>query len=131
MRGFLLMKPHKTILYIEDDPDLIQLVSMILRREGFEVFGVTDSRMANEIVRKRKPEIILLDLMLPEIDGWQIYKHIKADQETRKIPVIIITARSQPAEQALGKFISGAAGYLCKPFQPDELIKTIQQVSRV
>jgi CheY-like chemotaxis protein len=127
MRGSKKMKGSK-IVYIEDDKDLIDLVSMILKPHGYDVLGSTDGHEGLDLIRIQKPDLILLDLMIPDLSGWEIYKIISADPNTENIPVIIITAKSQPIDQVLGTHIAKVEGYICKPFMPSELIERVEQI---
>ena len=87
------------IVYIEDDVEMIDLVSLILSRRGFEVKGAHGGRHGLDMVAKENPDLVLLDLMMPDLDGWDVYQQIKADENTRHIPVIVITAKAQPIDR--------------------------------
>lgn len=123
------VKPQN-IIYIEDDPEMIDLVSMILLRRGFSVKGANGGRQGLEMVEKQLPDLILLDLMMPDLDGWDLYHHLKANENTRNIPVIVITAKSQPIDRVLGLHIAKVDAYICKPFRPEELLDSIEEVIR-
>jgi two-component system response regulator VicR len=116
------------VIYIEDDPEMIELVSLILKRRGIEVTGAHGGRKGLEIAKETLPDLILLDLMMPDLDGWDVYHQLKADKTTESIPVIIITAKSQTIDQVLGLQIAHVNAYVCKPFRPQELIDTIEKV---
>ncbi len=118
----------RSILYIEDDPEMIDLVSMILSRRGYSVKGAHGGRHGLDLITAEKPELILLDLMMPDIDGWDVYQQIKGNPDTRDIPVIVITAKSQTIDKVLGLHIAGVDDYLCKPFHPQELWDSIDRV---
>jgi CheY-like chemotaxis protein len=94
------------LLYIEDDPEMIDLVSMILSRRGFKIKGASGGRKALEQIRSQKPDLILLDLMMPDMDGWEVYQQLKSTNETKNIPVIVITAKAQPVDRVLGLHIA-------------------------
>lgn len=121
------MDSHKSIVYVEDDRDLINLVSLILKRRGIEVIGVSNPHSALDTILEVKPRVILLDLMMPEVDGWEIYHNLKNRPETSGIPVIIVSAKAQPIDQVLGLQVAKVDGYICKPFQPEQLISTVEQ----
>jgi DNA-binding response OmpR family regulator len=121
----------KKIVYIEDDPELVTLVAMILEQHGFEVFGATDGRQGLELVLDKKPDLVLLDLMIPELSGWDVYKQLEADKITRDIPVIVITAKSQPIDKVVGLHVAKVDDYLCKPFIPSQLIASIEKVMKL
>ena len=121
------MDSHKLIVYVEDDRDLINLVSLILKRRGIEVIGVSNPHSALDTILEVKPRVILLDLMMPEVDGWEIYHNLKNRPETSGIPVIIVSAKAQPIDQVLGLQVAKVDGYICKPFQPEQLISAVEQ----
>lgn len=116
------------ILCIEDEPDMIDLIRLILTQRGYEVRGAEGGREGLEIIRGEHPDLVLLDLMMPEMDGWEVYQQMKADPETRNIPVIVITAKSQSIDKVLGLQIARADDYLVKPFSPQELLASVERV---
>lgn len=119
---------RKKIVCIEDEPEMIDLVRLILGRRGFELIGAIGGREGLEIVRRVKPDLVLLDLMMPDMDGWEIYQHMKADEELRHIPVIIVTAKAQSIDKVLGLHIAKVDDYITKPFGPQELIESVNRV---
>jgi len=123
------MQPQK-ILYIEDDPEMIDLITLILNRPGVSVKGAHGGREGLEAIDQEKPDILLLDLMMPDMDGWEVYQQLKAGSETSDIPVIIITAKTQNIDKVLGLHIAHVDDYICKPFRPQELIDSIQRVMK-
>ncbi|MCS7177945.1 MAG: response regulator [Anaerolineae bacterium] len=119
---------RKKIVCIEDEPEMIDLVRLILGRRGFELIGVVGGREGLEMVRQVKPDLVLLDLMMPDMDGWEVYQHMKADEELRHIPVIIVTAKAQSIDKVLGLHIAKVDDYITKPFGPQELIDSVNRV---
>lgn len=119
---------RKKIVCIEDEPEMIDLIRLILGRRGFELIGAVGGREGLETVRQVKPDLVLLDLMMPDMDGWEIYQHMKADQELRNIPVIIVTAKAQSIDKVLGLHIAKVDDYITKPFGPQELIESVNRV---
>lgn len=119
---------RKKIVCIEDEPEMIDLVRLILGRRGFELIGAVGGREGLETVRRVKPDLVLLDLMMPDMDGWEIYQHMKADEELRNIPVIIVTAKAQSIDKVLGLHIAKVDDYITKPFGPQELIESVNRV---
>ncbi len=117
-----------SILYIEDDPEMIDLVSLILTRQGYQVAGANGGRKGLEQAQSTLPDLVLLDLMMPDMDGWDVYHQLKSVEGTRNIPVIIITARSQTIDQVLAKQIAKVDDYIIKPFRPGELIESVKKV---
>ena len=122
-----MMNSPKIIVYVEDDRDLINLVSLILKKRGFEIIGVSNPHSALDTILDVQPSLILLDLMMPEVDGWEIYHNLKNRNETTNIPVIVISAKAQPIDQVLGLNIAKVDGYICKPFRPEQLISTVER----
>ena len=119
---------HKTVVYIEDDPEMIDLVTLIVGRRGFTIKGAHGGREGLDLVQKEPPDLILLDLMMPDLDGWDVYKLLKANEGTRSVPVIIITAKSQAIDRILGLHIAKVDDYISKPFRPQELLDSIEKV---
>jgi len=110
--------PNKLILCIEDEPEMIDLIRLILNRHGFEIRGANGGKEGLEIIRKDHPDLVLLDLMMPDMDGWEVYQQMKADDVTKNIPVIVVTARAQSIEKVLGLHIAKVDDYIVKPFSP-------------
>ncbi|HOD05091.1 MAG TPA: response regulator [Anaerolineaceae bacterium] len=120
--------PRPLIVYIEDDAEMIDLVTLILSRRGFEVKGAHGGRQGLDLVQKEMPALILLDLMMPDIDGWDVYHQLKANDATRTIPVIVITAKAQAIDRVLGLHIAKVDDYISKPFRPQELLDSVERV---
>jgi two-component system response regulator VicR len=123
-----LNKPTKRLAYIEDEAEMIDLVRMILGRRGYTILGATGGREGLELVRKEQPDLVLLDLMMPDMDGWDVYHQIKSEETTRHIPVIVITAKAQNIDKVLGLRIAKVEDYISKPFSPQELLERVEQV---
>lgn len=121
----------KKIVYIEDDLEMIDLVKMILNRKGFDLIGAHGGRQGLDIIEKENPDLILLDLMMPDVDGWDVYHQLKADEITKHIPVIVITAKAQAIDRVLGLQIAKVDDYISKPFRPQELVESIEKVFKV
>ena len=118
----------RTVVYIEDDLEMIDLVSLILNRKGYQVKGAQGGRNGLDMVIQDLPDLILLDLMMPGMDGWEVYQQIKANEKTRHIPVIIITAKAQDIDKVLGLHIAKVDAYICKPFRPQELLESVDRI---
>ena len=118
----------RRIVCIEDEPEMINLIQLILERKGFEVIGADGGKSGLDTVRSEKPDLILLDLMMPDMDGWEVYQKLKADEVARDIPVIVVTAKAQSIDKVLGLHIAKVDDYIPKPFSPQELLDSIQQV---
>lgn len=118
----------KRVVCIEDEPEMIDLVSLILGRKGFTVIGANGGIEGLEVVRKEKPDLILLDLMMPDMDGWEVYQQIKADDDLRGIPVVVVTAKAQSIDKVLGLHIAKVDDYITKPFGPQELLESVEKI---
>ncbi len=118
---------QKHILCIEDEPEMIDLIRLILGRRGFEVSGATGGKAGLEAVREERPDLVLLDLMRPDMDGWEVYQQMKADESTRHIPVIVVTAKAQSIDKVLGLHIATVDDYIAKPFSPQELLSSVEK----
>lgn len=122
------MEMKRRVLYIEDEPEMIELIRLILARRGFEVTGAVGGQEGLEAVRKGIPDLVLLDLMMPDLDGWDVYQQMKADPATQKIPVIVVTAKAQSIDKVLGLHIAKVDDYISKPFSPSELVESVEKV---
>jgi two-component system response regulator VicR len=118
----------KVILCIEDEQEMIDLIRLILSRRGFEIQGANGGKEGLEMVRKNHPDLVLLDLMMPEMDGWEVYQQMKADESTKDIPVIVVTAKAQSIDKVLGLHIAKVDDYIAKPFSPQELLASVDTV---
>jgi DNA-binding response OmpR family regulator len=123
-----LNKQSKRLAYIEDETEMIDLVRLILGRQGFTVLGANGGREGLDLVRKELPDLVLLDLMMPDMDGWDVYHQIKSEELTRDIPVIVITAKAQDIDKTLGLRVAKVEDYISKPFSPQELVERIELV---
>lgn len=121
-------KTVKQILCIEDEPEMIDLIRLILGRRGFDVQGAGGGAEGLRMVRETHPDLVLLDLMMPDMDGWEVYQQMKADEATRNIPVIVVTAKAQNIDKVLGLHIAKVDDYIAKPFSPQELLNSVEKV---
>jgi DNA-binding response OmpR family regulator len=117
------------ILSIEDDPEMRGLIQLIFERQGHRVIGVKQGDFGLEFLRSLKPDVLLLDLMLPDIDGWEIYQQMKVDKELSKIPVIIVSARNREQDAAAGYKVVGKDRFIEKPFEVQQLINAVNEVA--
>jgi len=118
----------KRILCIEDETEMIDLMRLILGRRGFEVHGAPGGVEGLKMVRELHPDLVLLDLMMPVMDGWEVYQQMRADETTRDIPVIVVTAKAQNIDKVLGLHVAKVDDYLAKPFSPQELLESVEKV---
>ena len=114
-------------VYVEADSDLVELVRLILGRRGLSVAAAgTDEGLSS--VRRSRPDVVLLEPSVPDGDGWELYRQLRADPETRDIPVIVVTGRAGGVDQVLGMHLAGVDGYVTKPFRPQELVRSVRRV---
>ena len=118
----------KTILCVEDEPEMIDLIRLILSRRGYIVQGAPGGVEGIRMIREHHPDLVLLDLMMPDMDGWEVYQQMKADQAMREIPVIVVTAKAQNIDKVLGLHIAKVDDYIAKPFSPQELMDSVDKV---
>jgi DNA-binding response OmpR family regulator len=118
----------KRVLCIEDQSQMIDLLCLVLQRADCEVIGALGGKAGLEQARALQPDLILLDLMMPELDGWEVFRQLKADPVTQHIPVIVVSARSEGVDQVLGLRIAEADDYITKPFGPMELLERVNRV---
>ena len=116
-----------TILVADDEEDLRELVTYRLTRSGYKVIGAGDGLQALELAAERTPDLMVLDVMMPKLDGYELTRRVRAEAALRSIPVILLTARSQESDIDRG-FEVGADDYLKKPFNPDELVARVRAV---
>ena len=110
---------------------MIDLVKLILQRANVEFVGTVGGRDGLNRVRQLKSDLVLLDLMMADVDGWELYREMKADDDLSKIPVIIITAKAQSIDRVLGLHIAKVDDYITKPFGPQQLLDSVNAVSGV
>jgi len=118
----------KRVVCIEDEPEMIDLVRLILGRRGFEVVGANGGLEGLALVASVKPDLVLLDLMMPDMDGWEVYQRMKSDEALRDIPVVVVTAKAQSIDKVLGLHIAKVDDYITKPFGPQELLESVEKI---
>jgi two-component system alkaline phosphatase synthesis response regulator PhoP len=121
--------PKKKILVVDDERDIVDLVTYNLEREGYETISAYEGYAALELIKKNKPGMVILDLMLPGIDGLEICRYLRKNTLTEKLPVIMLTAKSEAIDRIVGLEI-GADDYLTKPFHVRELLARVRAVFR-
>jgi two-component system, OmpR family, phosphate regulon response regulator PhoB len=119
----------KRILIVDDEPDVTELVSYHLRGKGFDVETVNDPTRSIGVARTFLPDLVILDVMMPEINGHQICRMLRADQKLKAVPVLFLTAKAEEGDRIQGLEI-GADDYVCKPFSPKELVLRVQSILR-
>ena len=117
----------KKILVVDDEPDIVNMLKMRLEASGYEVIIAGDGNTAYNKAKSDSPDLIILDLMLPDMDGYQVCRLLKFDVKYQRIPIIMLTAKSQKEDKTWGEK-AGADFYLTKPFEPQELLDKIQEL---
>jgi two-component system phosphate regulon response regulator PhoB len=116
-----------TVLVVDDEPDIARILGFHLKKEGYQVVTAADGRAAVEEAQRHRPDLVILDLMLPELSGMEVLKVLRGDEVTRKIPVILLTAKKDELDRVLG-FELGADDYVTKPFSPREVVLRVRAV---
>jgi two-component system, OmpR family, phosphate regulon response regulator PhoB len=116
-----------TVLVVEDDELVADVVRINLEAEGFTVVHAPNGAAALATIAQQRPDLVLLDVMMPEIDGWTVLTRLRDDPQTAKLPVIMLTAKSMPADQVRG-YNLGANGYVPKPFAAPDLVEKVRAV---
>ncbi len=119
----------KSIVLIEDEPDIQEIIAYNLQREGYHVHGALSGEEGLKLIEQKKPDLILLDLMLPGIDGLEVCRQVRADAQSANTPVIMVSAKGEESDVVLGLGL-GADDYISKPFSPKELIARVKAVIR-
>jgi len=117
------------ILVVDDDKQIVRLVKAYLEQSGFQVFTAYDGSIALHVIRRERPDLVVLDLMLPDQDGWDITRTIRADPNLADTPIIMLTARIEDADKIVGLEL-GADDYITKPFNPREVVARVRAVLR-
>ena len=115
------------MLVIDDERSIRMLCRVNLAASGMKVYEASDGRQGLELARRERPDLVLLDVMMPELDGWSVARELAADDETRDIPIIFLTARADPADRRLGEQLGGV-GYVIKPFDPVTIGDFVEEV---
>lgn len=118
---------QKVVVYIEDEPELIDLLRLILSNEKLVLEHALDGRKGLELVHQLKPDLVILDLMLPDIEGWDIFQAMQEDTSLKDIPVVVITVRTEGLMEGVWPQVQQLAGYLVKPFTVQDLREVVGQ----
>lgn len=119
---------RKTVVYIEDEPELIDLLRLILREDKINLRAALSGREGLDLVRQLKPDLVLLDLMLPDIEGWEIFRELQAAEALCDIPVIVVTVRTEGLIEGVWPQVKQLAGYLVKPFTVHDMRAAVEHV---
>jgi two-component system alkaline phosphatase synthesis response regulator PhoP len=120
---------HKKILIVEDERDILQLVKLYLEKEGFRTVAATTGTEGLKLVKSDKPDLMVLDLMLPEMDGLEVCKRVRSAPETATLPIIMLTAKAEESDTIIGLEL-GADDYVTKPFSPKTLVARVKALFR-
>ncbi|MBN1289147.1 MAG: response regulator [Actinobacteria bacterium] len=118
--------PRK-VLIVDDDPSISKLLSIALSSEGYEVYEALNGIKGYKVARREKPDIVLLDIMMPDVDGFEVFRRIKLDPTTNRIPVLFVSAKSSREDVRKGLSM-GAEGYITKPFKISCLLDKVNEV---
>jgi len=121
------MPDKKKILVIEDEPEFRMMLRVRLEANGYEVAEAEDGAVGLEMARKTEPDLIILDIMLPKMDGYKVARLLKFDEKHRHIPIVMLTARSQQNDREIGAEV-GCDAYLVKPCKPEEMLKIVTRL---
>ena len=116
------------VVCIDDAQEMVDLVTLILRRQGIQVTGAIGGRQGLKEIAEVKPDLVLIDLSMPEMDGWEVYQSMQANAGMKDIPVIIVTAKSESIDKALGLRVAHVDDYVTKPFSPEQLVESVNRV---
>jgi DNA-binding response OmpR family regulator len=117
----------RVVVYIEDEPELVDLLRLILKNDEIVLKEALEGREGLELIRQLKPDLVLLDLMLPDIEGWDIFWAMQQDAALKNIPVIVITVRTEGLVEGFWPQVQQLAGYLVKPFTVQELREVVDR----
>jgi DNA-binding response OmpR family regulator len=117
------------VLIVDDDPDILRLVTYNMGQAGFEVITASTGRKALEMVHNQTPDLVILDIMLPDVDGMEVCRILRQQDSTRKLPIVMLTARGEEIDRVVG-FELGADDYVSKPFSPRELVLRVKSILR-
>lgn len=118
---------NKKIIIVDDEPDILKTMGIFLKSESFDVITALDGIEALEVIKKEKPDLVILDIMLPKMDGYKICRLLKFDERYKKIPIVIFTARAQEMDEKKAMEVKADA-YITKPFQPEVLLKKVKEL---
>jgi CheY-like chemotaxis protein len=116
------------VLCIDDEPGVVELITLILKPQNIQVEGANSGPEGLDIMRQNPPDAVLLDIMMPDMDGWEVYRQMKEDDKLKDIPVIIVTARNSSFEEIIARERAGVNDYVTKPFVPNDLRSSLSKV---
>jgi len=116
------------IMVVDDEPDLLEVVKLILESDGYQVVTASSGQDALNRIEKDMPDLVLLDIIMPRMDGWEVFSRIKSNPKTTDIPVIMLTAKDQRIDKLIGLHVVRVNDYITKPFGRAELLERIKRV---
>ncbi len=116
------------IMIVDDEPDLLEVVKLILESDGYQVVTANGGQEALDKMEKEMPDLVLLDIIMPKMDGWEVFSRIKGNPKTHEIPVIMLTAKDQRIDKLIGLHVVRVDDYITKPFGRSELLERIKRV---
>jgi two-component system, OmpR family, alkaline phosphatase synthesis response regulator PhoP len=119
----------ETILVVDDESNIVELAALYLEQEGFRVLSAADGASALEMIARQPPALLVLDLMLPEVDGWEVCRQVRSGRAAPDLPIIMLTARDDDVDKIVGLEL-GADDYVTKPFNPRELVARVKAILR-
>jgi two-component system, OmpR family, response regulator VicR len=117
-----------TIMVVDDEPDLLEVVKLILESDGYQVVTANGGQEALDKIERVMPGLVLLDIIMPKMDGWEVFSRIKGNPKTHDIPVIMLTAKDQRIDKLIGLHVVRVDDYITKPFGRSELLERIKRV---
>jgi DNA-binding response OmpR family regulator len=117
----------KKILVVDDEDDILHFLELVLREKGYEVVTASGGHEALTQAQIEKPDLVLLDIMMPQMDGWEVLKLLRVDEETANVPVAMLSARTEAKDRVQG-LQEGAIDYICKPFSLQELLGKVESI---
>ncbi|HET90510.1 MAG TPA: response regulator transcription factor, partial [Chloroflexi bacterium] len=121
--------PGETVLIVDDEANIVELARMYLEQEGFRVQSADDGATALEMIARQPPALMVLDLMLPQVDGWEVCRRVRAGSAAPDLPILMLTARDDDVDKIVGLEL-GADDYVTKPFNPRELVARVKAILR-
>ncbi len=118
---------HKKVLIVDDEPDTLELVKLVLESGGFKTVLASNGKEALKVLESTKPDLVLLDVMMPDMDGWEVFRKIKEKYST--LPIAILTAKAQNFDKLMGLHVLKADDYITKPFGKNELIGRVRNLT--
>lgn len=128
MEPELFKRTARKVLIVDDDPSISRLLAMALSSNGYEVFEALNGIKGYKVARREKPDVVLLDIMMPDVDGYEVFRRIKLDPTTNGIPIVFVSAKS--SEEDINKGLSmGANAYITKPFEISSLLDKVRELT--